>query len=125
MNGTVERRAAYEILRRNPQGTFVEERPALFSPAAAAQDGANASRLYFHWNPIFVPYEFTHWLEEAGAPPPLQAGFDPPHVPDHGRRKRQEQEQLTHAENKHRRHRIHLATSRRTISATGSSARYQ
>lgn len=57
----------YRLLEESPKGRFGEERPALFSPAIAAQEPANNSRLYFHWNPIFIPYEYTNWIEECSA----------------------------------------------------------
>jgi glycine cleavage system aminomethyltransferase T len=44
---------------------FYLERPPLFSPAAAAQDAANHSRLLWCWSAIWIPFEYASWLEEA------------------------------------------------------------
>jgi hypothetical protein len=44
---------------------FYVERPAVFSPAAAAQDAANRSRMLWNWAPIWLPWEYTSWLEEG------------------------------------------------------------
>ena len=41
------------------------ERPALFSSAAAAQDAANRSRMLWSWAPIWLPWEYTGWMEEG------------------------------------------------------------
>ncbi|MDF2050482.1 glycine cleavage T C-terminal barrel domain-containing protein [Arthrobacter sp. Cr_A7] len=41
------------------------ERPAVFSPAAAAQDASNGSRMLWNWAPIWLPWEYTSWLEEG------------------------------------------------------------
>jgi vanillate/3-O-methylgallate O-demethylase len=41
------------------------ERPAVFSPAAAAQDAANRSRMLWSWAPIWQPWEYTNWMEEG------------------------------------------------------------
>lgn len=44
---------------------FYLERPAVFSPAAAAQDAANRSRMLWNWAPIWLPWEYTSWLDEG------------------------------------------------------------
>lgn len=44
---------------------FYLERPAMFSSAAAAQDAGNRSRMLWCWAPIYLPWEYTSWLEEA------------------------------------------------------------
>jgi vanillate/3-O-methylgallate O-demethylase len=44
---------------------FYLERPPMFSPAAAAQDAANGSRMLWCWAPIWLPWEYTRWLEEG------------------------------------------------------------
>jgi vanillate/3-O-methylgallate O-demethylase len=44
---------------------FYLERPAVFSPAAAAQDASNSSRMLWNWAPIWLPWEYTNWLEEG------------------------------------------------------------
>lgn len=68
MNNMVGQRATeYRALLDAGKGPLGNERKPVFSPALSAQDASNTSRLYFHWNPIFIPYEFTHWLEESQA----------------------------------------------------------
>lgn len=47
--------------------SFYIERPAVFSPAAAAQDRYNQSRMLWSWNPLWMPWEYSGWLEEARA----------------------------------------------------------
>ncbi|WP_172723954.1 aminomethyl transferase family protein [Neorhizobium sp. T25_27] len=49
----------------DPQKGFYLERTPLFSSAAAAQDAANSSRMLWSWAPIWLPWEYTSWLEEA------------------------------------------------------------
>src|SRR6185503_729538 len=44
---------------------FYLERPPIFSPAAAAQDAANSSRMLWCWAPIWIPWEYTRWLDEG------------------------------------------------------------
>lgn len=66
-NIAAAQRGGYRRLEAAARGPFVQERPALFSPATSAQEPANGTRLYFHWNPIFVAYEYTNWLEESAA----------------------------------------------------------
>jgi vanillate/3-O-methylgallate O-demethylase len=44
---------------------FYLERPAVFSPAAAAQDAANRSRMLWSWAPIWLPWEYTNWMQEG------------------------------------------------------------
>ena len=46
---------------------FVLERPPVFSPAGAAQEPANGSGAWWRWSPLFLPLEYTHWLEESVA----------------------------------------------------------
>lgn len=41
------------------------DRPAVFSPAAAAQDAANGSRIMWNWAPIWLPYEYKSWMKEG------------------------------------------------------------
>jgi glycine cleavage system aminomethyltransferase T len=47
------------------QRAFYLERAPLFSPAAAAQDAANFSRMLWCWSAIWIPWEYTNWLEEG------------------------------------------------------------
>ncbi|BBB02000.1 putative glycine cleavage T protein [Actinacidiphila reveromycinica] len=61
-------RAAYEALAASgADGPFLTERPALFSPAAAAQDILNVRGTYGRFAQILLPLEYTHWTEEATA----------------------------------------------------------
>jgi glycine cleavage system aminomethyltransferase T len=46
---------------------FIVERPAVFSPAGAAQEVGNGSGAWWRWSPLFLPLEYTHWLEESAA----------------------------------------------------------
>lgn len=57
----------YDQMLAAGDGAFPAQRPAIFSPAAPAQDPANGSALYFRWTPLFLPYEFTGWREESRA----------------------------------------------------------
>jgi hypothetical protein len=41
------------------------QRPAIFSSAAAAQDAANKSRMLWCWAPMWLPWEYTGWLDEG------------------------------------------------------------
>ncbi|WP_405522235.1 glycine cleavage T C-terminal barrel domain-containing protein [Streptomyces canus] len=58
-------RARYQALLELADRPFDVERPAVFSPAAAAQDEANVKGLLFRWTPVFIPYEYTNWGEES------------------------------------------------------------
>lgn len=49
----------------NGEKALYLERPAIFSSAAAAQDEANRSRMLWSWAPIWLPWEYTNWLEEG------------------------------------------------------------
>ena len=60
-------RETYEAVVRHRGGAFIAERPALFSPAAAAQDAANAKGAYAPFAQILLPQEYTGWLEESQA----------------------------------------------------------
>ncbi|WP_433362797.1 aminomethyl transferase family protein [Actinoplanes sp. CA-142083] len=60
-------RETYEAVVRHREGAFVSERPALFSPAAAAQDPANAKGAYAPFAQILLPQEYTGWAEESTA----------------------------------------------------------
>lgn len=42
-------------------------RPALFSPAAGAQDEGNASQSYGRFAQMLLPLEYTSWTEECAA----------------------------------------------------------
>ncbi len=64
---TTRQREAYEALHAHPQGPFIESAPAIFSPAAAAQDEGNGRSAVKRFGPQFLPTEYTNWTEEAGA----------------------------------------------------------
>ena len=44
---------------------FYLERPAVFSPAGAAQNAANQSRMLRRWGVMWQPWEYSGWLEEG------------------------------------------------------------
>jgi glycine cleavage system aminomethyltransferase T len=44
---------------------YYTDRPPMFSSAAAAQDEANRSRMLWQWAPIWLPWEYTNWMDEA------------------------------------------------------------
>jgi vanillate/3-O-methylgallate O-demethylase len=60
-------RQTWEALKANPWGAFIADRPALFSPAASAQDQANGKNTYMRFGPMFLAMEFTGTLAEAKA----------------------------------------------------------
>ncbi len=47
------------------RGALYLERPAVFSPAAAAQDQANQSRMLRRWGVMWQPWEYAGWLKEG------------------------------------------------------------
>jgi glycine cleavage system aminomethyltransferase T len=44
---------------------FYVDRPVAFSPAVAPQERANRSNMMWRWAPIWLPWEFTHWMDEG------------------------------------------------------------
>jgi Glycine cleavage system T protein (aminomethyltransferase) len=64
---TARRRATYEAIKANPWGSFITERPPLFSPAAAAQDVANGRNTYMRFGATYLATVFTDTLAEARA----------------------------------------------------------
>lgn len=60
-------RSTYETVLRLKDAPFVAERPALFSPAVAAQDESNTVGAYGHFAQILLPLEYSGWIEECGA----------------------------------------------------------
>ncbi|MFV0373751.1 hypothetical protein, partial [Microbacterium sp.] len=60
-------RELYERLRANPAGAFPHETPAMFSPAAAAQEEHNPTTAVKRFGPLYLPMEFTNWSHEASA----------------------------------------------------------
>jgi vanillate/3-O-methylgallate O-demethylase len=64
----VRQRQAYEaLLRTGNDAPFISERPALFSPAAAAQDDANPKGVFGRFAQLLLPMEYTTWAEESQA----------------------------------------------------------
>jgi glycine cleavage system aminomethyltransferase T len=59
-----QHRIAWEQATGGGRSLYLE-RPAVFSPAAAAQDAANSSRMLWNWAPIWLPWEYTDWLVEG------------------------------------------------------------
>ncbi|MER5428515.1 aminomethyl transferase family protein [Streptomyces sp. NPDC002588] len=60
-------RSTYESVLRLRDAPFVAERPAYFSPAAAAQDESNPQGAYAPFAQILLPLEYTGWIEECAA----------------------------------------------------------
>lgn len=58
-------RDLYERLLETQDRPFWSERPAVFSPAAAAQDQSGHTGLFFNWTPLFLPFEYSGWLHET------------------------------------------------------------
>jgi glycine cleavage system aminomethyltransferase T len=62
-----QQRSLYETLLRHKDAPFITERPAMFSPAAAVQDDANAQGVYGRFAQILLPMEYTNWAQESAA----------------------------------------------------------
>ncbi|MDR7184348.1 glycine cleavage system aminomethyltransferase T [Microbacterium trichothecenolyticum] len=62
-----DQRERYDRLKADPRGAFDRERPAIFSPAAAAQDEGNGRTTVKRFGPLYLPSEYTGWSEEAAA----------------------------------------------------------
>ncbi len=61
-------RRAYEALLKHDDGPFITQRPAYFSPAAAAQDEANLKGWFGRFAQILLPTEYADgWLAESQA----------------------------------------------------------
>jgi glycine cleavage system aminomethyltransferase T len=67
MDFSAQQRQTYEALKAAPWAPFVAQRPAYFSPGAAAQDESNSSNTYMRFGPMFLATEFTGALAEARA----------------------------------------------------------
>ena len=70
MTATAARqRQAYDaLLRTGNDAPFIDERPALFSPAAAAQDDANPKGTFGRFAQLLLPQEYADgWLAESQA----------------------------------------------------------
>lgn len=60
-------RRTYEVVLRLKDAPFVAQRPAYFSPAAAAQDESNTLGGYGHFAQTLLPLEYSDWVEESAA----------------------------------------------------------
>ena len=60
-------RETYETVVRHWDDPFIAERPALFSPGAAAQDTANAKGAFGTFAQILLPLEYDGWMAETRA----------------------------------------------------------
>jgi glycine cleavage system aminomethyltransferase T len=62
-------RQAYDtLMRTGNEAPFIDERPALFSPAAAAQDDANPKGAFGRFAQLLLPQEYKDgWLAESQA----------------------------------------------------------
>lgn len=65
MDTAAQQRATYEAVLELGEAPFITERPALFSPAAAAQDEGNRRGTFSRFAQILLPDEYTGWVEEA------------------------------------------------------------
>ncbi|TVZ00659.1 aminomethyl transferase family protein [Trebonia kvetii] len=65
---SARQRETYEALLKHDDGPFITERPAYFSPAAAAQDEANLKGGFGRFAQILLPTEYADgWLAESQA----------------------------------------------------------
>ena len=66
-------RQAYDtLLRTGNDAPFIDERPALFSPAAVAQDDANPKGAFGRFAQLLLPQEYADgWLAEKPGPRPV------------------------------------------------------
>lgn len=67
MDRAEAQRSTYEAVQRLRDAPFVAERPAYFSPAAAAQDRSNDQGSFAHFAQTLLPLEYTNWAEECAA----------------------------------------------------------
>ncbi len=65
MDTAARQRQTYEALLKLDNAPFITERPALFSPAAAAQDEANTKGGFGRFAQILLPLEYTSWVDES------------------------------------------------------------
>src|SRR6266568_2400163 len=67
MDVVAQQRSTYEAVLRLNEAPFVTERPAMFSPAAAAQDEANTRGTFGRFAQLLLPEEYSDWVEESAA----------------------------------------------------------
>jgi hypothetical protein len=60
-------RQTYDTLLALDDAPFIVQRPAMFSPAAAAQDEANLRGSFGRFAQILLPLEYTDWVQESRA----------------------------------------------------------
>ncbi|WP_329343408.1 hypothetical protein OG866_43195 [Streptomyces sp. NBC_00663] len=60
-------RSTYETVLRLKDAPFIAERPACFSPAAAAQEESNTIGAFGHFAQTLSPLEYTGWVDESAA----------------------------------------------------------
>jgi glycine cleavage system aminomethyltransferase T len=65
MDIAAQQRRTYQSLLDHNDGPFITERPPLFSPAAAAQDEANAKGTFGRFAQVLLPLEYTNWVDES------------------------------------------------------------
>ncbi|MFI6253912.1 aminomethyl transferase family protein [Streptomyces sp. NPDC051016] len=66
--GTADiQRTTYDAVRRLKGAPFIAQRPAYFSPAAAAQDASNTRGGFGEFAQTLLPLEYTDWTEESTA----------------------------------------------------------
>ncbi|MFF3371412.1 glycine cleavage T C-terminal barrel domain-containing protein [Streptomyces sp. NPDC002680] len=67
MDLVAQQRSIYEAVLRQNEAPFITERPAMFSPAAAAQDKGNTRGTFGRFAQILLPEEYSDWVEESAA----------------------------------------------------------
>ncbi|WP_406462878.1 aminomethyl transferase family protein [Streptomyces sp. NBC_01622] len=67
MDLVAQQRSTYEAVLRLNDAPFITERPAMFSPAAAAQDEGNSRGTFGRFAQILLPEEYSDWAEESAA----------------------------------------------------------
>jgi vanillate/3-O-methylgallate O-demethylase len=65
MDIVARQRQAYDAVLGHDDAPFITERPAVFSPAAAAQDEANRKGGLGRFAQLLLPLEYTDWVEES------------------------------------------------------------
>jgi len=58
---------SYDAVKQHTDGAFGTERPPLFSPAIAPQEASACKSGLHEWGPMFLPAEYSNWLDESRA----------------------------------------------------------